>query len=235
MNKLTIIIPARSGSKRLTDKNIYPLAGKPLVFYTIDAAIGHPEVSYILFTSDSLKYIDMVEKEYGKKVICIHRPIETASDKTKVTDEIKRLIVEEPEYYESGWFSVLLPTAPLRNFNILKSCIDRYRMTQTALFSCHKHDFPPQFSFGIKDDKWYPLFGDDSPMVTGNTRSQDIAQMYRPNGAIYIQKVETFLKRKIFYDDAIPFIMDQEVSIDIDTLQDINYCEYIMNNSGLDS
>ena len=58
---ITAIIPARSGSKRLKNKNIRPLAGKPLIFHTLDAVIGHPQVEKIVFTSDSDTYRNLVQ------------------------------------------------------------------------------------------------------------------------------------------------------------------------------
>ena len=85
---ITFIVPARGGSQRLPNKNIKKLNGKPLIFYTIEALLNHVLISNIVFTSDSKEYCDLVEKEFGDKVIIEVRPDETASNTTKVVDEI---------------------------------------------------------------------------------------------------------------------------------------------------
>ena len=65
---ITAVIPARSGSKRLPDKNIKKLLGRPLVFYTIDSVLDHNEITKIIFTTDSQHYIDLVKQEYGDRI-----------------------------------------------------------------------------------------------------------------------------------------------------------------------
>ena len=131
---ITFIVPARGGSQRLPNKNIKKLNGKPLIFYTIEALLNHVLISNIVFTSDSKEYCDLVEKEFGDKVIIEVRPEETASNTTKVVDEIERLLRFRSELFKTEWFGLALPTAPLRNHQTHSDSWDpRDRMSPLSL------------------------------------------------------------------------------------------------------
>ena len=89
--KVTAVVPARSGSKRLPGKNIRLLAGKPLVFHTLSATLGHENIEKVIFTTDSYEYAEIVTSEYGDDVKIEIRPSSYAEDKAKVYDELVRL------------------------------------------------------------------------------------------------------------------------------------------------
>ncbi len=228
---ITAIVPARSGSKRLPGKNIKLLAGRPLVFHTLDAVIDHDLISEVLFTTDSEEYAQLVFEEYGNKVRSIIRPPDYASDTTKVYEELKRL-------YEAGeikteWYMQCLPTCPLRNHSVVNGMLAEWGGIQEPIFSGMAYDFPIQFAFGLdKEMEWSPIF-DDSPMITGNTRSQDIPKTYRPNGAMYLQHVKN-LTNKTLYKNARVYLMSAQQSVDVDTELDFKFCEMIIedNNNG---
>ena len=178
---ITFIVPARGGSQRLKNKNIKNLNGKPLVFYTIESLLNHSLIGRVLFTSDSDIYCDLVEKEYGKQVTIELRPSETATNTTKVVDEVERLLLNRSEYFESEWFGMALPTAPLRDHKTVGEALKFFQQNPRPLFSCNVFDFPVKFAFRISESEtdnqnWHPIF-EDSPMITGNTRSQDIEKL----------------------------------------------------------
>ena len=227
---ITAIIPARSGSKRLPNKNIKMLANKPLIFHTINSVLNHPEITRILFTTDSKEYINLVKAEYDDKLFYEHRPSEYATDNTKVYDELKRLI--KNGLIETQWYMLCLPTCPLRNNEIVRDFLDCWNVEKKPIFSANENDFPPQFSFTIDKNKpnWLPLMN-DSPMLSGNTRSQDIEKTYRPNGALYLQHVDN-IHKKTLYIDASVYLMNREDSIDIDSELDFIICEQILSNKG---
>jgi len=232
---ITFIVPARGGSQRLKDKNIKPLHGKPLVFYTIEALLNHKLISRVLFTSDSLSYCELVEKEFGENVTIEKRPDETATNTTKVVDEVERLIKNKPEYFQSEWFGLALPTAPLRNHQTVEKALSFFEKNQYPLFSSNVYDFPVQFAFRKNKDieqlqNWKPVL-EDSPMVTGNTRSQDIEKLYRPNGALYINTFSNFLKSKILYQKANAFEISSLEAMDIDTELDFKLVEAILSHN----
>ena len=231
---ITFIVPARGGSQRLPNKNIKKLNSKPLIFYTIESLLNHDLISRIIFTSDSKEYCDIVEKEFGNNVTIEVRPSETATNTTKVVDEIERLLKNKPEYFDSEWFGMALPTAPLRNHKTVSKALDFFEDTRHPLFSCNAYDFPVQFAFKFDEvnlkENWASI-SEDSPMITGNTRSQDIEKLFRPNGAIYINTKSNFLNSKILYKNANAFEISQIESMDIDTELDFKIAEAIIKEN----
>ena len=223
---ITAIVPARSGSKRLPGKNIKKLAGRPLIFHTIDSVFNHQAITKIIFTSDSEEYIDIAKTEYGNKIDYEYRPSEYAGDNIKVYDELKRLI--ENGRVETDWYMLCLPTCPLRNQKIVADLLNKWNQNHKPIFSAVAYDFPIQFAFTISKDnsEWTPL-ANDSPLLSGNTRSQDIEKTYRPNGAMYLQHIDN-IKNSSLYVDSDVYIMNREDSIDVDTELDFVICENVL-------
>jgi CMP-N-acetylneuraminic acid synthetase len=229
---ITFIVPARAGSQRLKNKNIKELNGKPLIFYTLESLLDHELISRVIFTSDSEEYCDLVSREYGNKVTIEIRPYKTATNSTKVVDEVERLLENRSEYFDSEWFGLALPTAPLRDHNIVEDALRFFKKTKYPLFSCNVYDFPIQFAFRMVEEQkqnWSPVL-ESSPMITGNTRSQDIEKLYRPNGALYINSKSNFLKSKILYKNANAFEITSEASMDVDTELDFRIVEQIIKS-----
>ncbi len=225
---ITAVIPARSGSKRLPDKNIKKLLGRPLVFYTIDSVLDHNEITKIIFTTDSQHYIDLVKQEYGDCIKYEYRPSEYAGDNVKVYDELKRLI--ENDVIKTEWYLQCLPTSPLRDHSIVGDLIKNWKNNTRPIFSAVDYDFPIQFAFTLEENNmhWDPI-AKDSPMLTGNTRSQDLRKTFRPNGAMYLQHVDN-IKNQTIYIDSDVYLMSREDSIDIDTELDFLICEHLLAN-----
>ena len=192
---ITAIVPARSGSKRLPGKNIKLLKGRPLIFHTLDALLNHQQISKIVFSSDSDLYIDLVRKEYANSIDVEKRPKHFASDTTKVHDEIVRL--SDTGVIDTDWFMLCLPTSPLRTFRTIQTYFLSGQLIKVLGF-LHPH-IHFQFNLPLRLTlKVNGLNFQDSPMLTGNTRSQDIQTRYRPNGAIYLQKVLELYESKTF-------------------------------------
>ena len=228
---ITAIIPARGGSKRLPDKNIKKLGGRPLVFYSLDSVINQPEIGKVIFTSDSEKYIDLVKREYGELVVIERRPSDYASDTAKVHEEVVRL--KNIGAIDTEWFMLCLPTAPFRSHSTVERIVNAWRKDGEARFSAARYDFPTQFSFDIDQcGRWIPDTP-DSPMVTGDTRSQDIPTRYRPTGAVYLQRTSTLGHLKTFYLEALPFLTDKQESMDVDTELDFRIAEITLELKGV--
>lgn len=229
IDQITAIVPARSGSKRLVNKNIRLLAGRPLLFHSLDSVLSHEVVKETIFTTDSEEYIDLVRAEYGSAVTCVHRPIQYAADTTKVTEEVNRLITENKVRTE--WFLLSLPTSPLFDHLNMRLFLRSWQHKKVAKFTCHEYDFSPLFAFSINEhNNWEGLLGENSPMYTGMTRSQDLKKFYRPNGAGYICNCKQFLKTNIFYSNAEPFEIDPVLGTDIDNLSDFRKAEYFLEH-----
>jgi CMP-N,N'-diacetyllegionaminic acid synthase len=232
---ITFMVPARGGSQRLPNKNIKLLNGKPLFFHTIDALIGHELIDRVVFTSDSKEYCELAEKQYADNITILNRPKETATNKTKVVEELKRIFDIHPDLFSTEWFGLALPTAPLRSHDTVSNALTFFEKTKNPLFSCNIYDFPTQFAFRLDNSKfleqnWRPVL-EDSPMITGNTRSQDIEKLYRPNGAIYINKISNFLQSKTLYNQANGFEISSIEAMDIDTELDFKIVESLMKES----
>lgn len=223
---ITAIVPARSGSKRLPGKNIKKLAGRPLFFHTIDSVLNHQEITNVIFTSDSEEYINLAKTEYGKKINYEYRPSEYAGDNIKIYEELKRLI--KNHIIKTDWYMLCLPTCPLRNHRIVADLLNKWNQDHTPVFSAVAYDFPTQFAFTLSKDntKWLPV-NKNSPLLSGNTRSQDIEKTYRPNGAIYIQHVDNIENSSLYVNTDV-YIMTREDSIDIDTEIDFLICENVL-------
>ena len=225
---ITAVIPARSGSKRLPGKNVRELAGRPLVFHTLDSVLGHPEITKIIFSTDSEEYINLVKEEYGNDVSYEYRPSEYAEDHVKVYDELKRLVTTG--IIQTEWYMQCLPTCPLRNQKVVRGLLDQWINSPRPLFSAVNYDFPVQFAFTLSRNNlsWEPVFT-DSPMLSGNTRSQDITTTYRPNGAMYLQHVDN-IQNETLYIDSDVYLMNSLESIDIDTELDFLVCEHLLKS-----
>ena len=225
--KKVAFIPARSGSKRFPNKNIKMLGDLPLVCWTLKSFLDSECFDEVIFSSDSEQYMDVVHKYISSDKLKFHlRTKDEAGDKVKIFDYIKRNI---DIFCEGGIFSLGLPTCPFRTSDNIKECFDMFVTFNRPVFSAHEYEFPVSFSFSVEGNEWYPKFV-DSPMISGNTRSQDQEKFYRPNGGIYIFN-SSFIKGdvKTFYETGIPFLMERENCIDIDDEFDFKMAEFLLN------
>lgn len=232
MTTLTAIVPARSGSKRLPGKNIKILAGKPLVIWTLEACIKNESVNEVIFSTDSMNYWTLV-CEYIKsdKLKLDYRSEDEAGDNVKIFDYLKDG-VDKIFGDQKGAFLLALPTMPLRTTKHIKEAFNLFKTSGKAVFSAVEYDFSTSFAFEMNpDNSWNPVF-ENSPMITGNTRSQDQKKTYHPNGAIYIREINDLRLESLntIYDNANVYIMDSLESIDIDMENDFKIAELIITN-----
>ena len=223
-------IPARSGSKRLPHKNITYLNGKPLIIWTIEAFIKSNCFDKVFFSSDSDKYFELVDKFIRDDKLYFHkRTREQAGDKVKIFDFIKNNINLWAQ--DEDLFAMGLPTCPFRNHIHVKRCVELSLKNNKPVFSACEFINQVPFAFTIdNNNRWIPALK-DSPLITGNTRSQDQKKYFRPNGGVYIIKPEILKKVKTFYEDAISYFMSSKDSLDIDNKEDFDYAEFILKNS----
>lgn len=228
--KKIAFIPARSGSKRFPNKNVSMLHGKPLIVWTLEAFLNSNCFDKIIFSSDSVEYYNILESYLNSDLIDFHeRSEDEAGDKVKIFDYIKSNI--EKWCTKEDIFSLALPTCPFRNENHIRDCLNLSIKTGKSIFTACEYDFHVPFAFNIQGLKnkstWIPAL-DNSPMITGKTRSQDQIKYYHPNGAIYILKPNPFEKNiRTFYENALPFVMSRLDSIDIDNKDDLQIAEVI--------
>ena len=222
------IIPARGGSKRLPGKNIRNLAGRPLIGWTIEAALGSEYIDRVVVSTDSDE-IASVSMKYGADVPCI-RPDDLASDKSESIDAVLHMVEyleEKGEFYD--YVVLLQPTSPLRNAKNINESIELLQKRACdAVISVCKAEHSPLWCGTI------PLDGDMSNFLDSsvlNKRSQDLEQYYRLNGAIFLCNVDRLKRERVFLleSSCIAYKMDQNKSIDIDNQIDFDLAYFWMN------
>ncbi|MBE6087265.1 MAG: acylneuraminate cytidylyltransferase family protein [Clostridium beijerinckii] len=225
MNKSLAIIPARSGSKGLENKNIKLLNNKPLISYTIEAALKSSVFSDVLVSTDSEEYKRIAEI-YGAWVPFL-RSKELAEDTTSTNDVIENILItleKMGEKYDN--FMILQPTSPLRDENDIKAAIDLFgEKDANSVVSMCECEHPPIFTTQLSNEKHLDGFLSNLKY----TRRQELNRYYRLNGAIYLAKVDYFKKYKDFYrEKSYAYIMDKYKSVDIDDINDFIYAEFLM-------
>lgn len=224
--KILALIPARGGSKGIKDKNIIPLAGKPLIAYSIEAAKKSKYIDSIVVTTDSERIAE-VAKEYGARVPFL-RPAELAADTSKTIDAVLHAIKTLKSMNENYDTLVLLqPTQPLRTVDDIDKAIELYYENgENGLVSISHVDDSPLLIRSINDDgKLVNLLSQNS-----TCRRQDMPDYYKVNGCIYINKIDELNENTSFNDNKVPFIMDKEHSIDIDEMSDLWMAECYLKN-----
>lgn len=220
--KVLAIIPARGGSKGLPKKNITDLAEKPLIAWTIEASLDSKYITKTIVSSDSDEILE-VAKNYGSDIL--KRPDELATDTSSSEVVIKHTLESMEEKFD--YVVLLQPTSPLRDTNDIDNAFKKlFSSDVTALISVCEYDNKILKAF--KENGIGYIEG-----ISNNTypfmRRQDLPKTYMSNGAIYIIKVDEFLRNNSFYTDkTISFIMDKLKSLDIDTEEDLKKVETII-------
>jgi len=226
-------VPARSGSKRLPNKNVKMLGGKPLVVWTLEACINSPEIDKVIFSTDSDEYWALVKTYLPSDKLCLHkRTADDAGDKVKIFDYLK---ANPTNIFSNShqYFLLALPTMPFRSSKNINDAVELHKTLNKPIFSAVEYDFSVAFAFSKNDDEsWEPLLK-ESPMVTGNTRSQDQVEYFHPNGAIYIRAISDLVGDELntLYDGAIPYFMNSNDSVDIDNEEDFRLAEIMVERS----
>lgn len=219
------IIPARSGSKGIKDKNIREIYGKPLIAYTIENALQSQYIDELMVSTDSKEYAD-IAKRYGAKVPFL-RSKRNSSDVAQTIDVVLEVLSE----YEKSKISfdnviILQPTSPLRTSknidNAFKLFYSRYADSVVSVCKC---EHSPVWSNILPEDaNLYGFISEENLK-----RRQKIKDYYRLNGAIYISKVQVLKKNRSFYGKkSYACIMEQAESVDIDTDLDFLYAEFLI-------
>lgn len=220
------IIPARGGSKRLPQKNMLDLAGKPLLVWSIKAGLNSKYIDKVIVTSDDEKILS-ISKQFGAETI--KRPEALANDTATTFEAIKHTI-ENLKRYE---FIVLLqPTSPLRNEKHINEAIELLHVKNAdAIISVCRAEHSPLWCNTLPEDRSMSHFIQDE---IKNKRSQDLGEYYRLNGAIYICRTERLLNEKTFFikDNIFAYEMDRASSIDIDEEEDFHLAQIRLRNRG---
>lgn len=222
------IIPARSGSKGLKDKNIKLLNGKPLIAYTIQAAKQSNLFDEIFVSTDSKEYA-RIACEWGANVPFL-RGEELASDSASSWDVVKNSLLNYKRIgKEFDTVALLQPTSPLRKFDdIINGYNHMKRENANAIVAVCEVDHSPLWCNTLPEDKSLKNFL--SPELIKMPR-QSLSAYYRINGALYIVKTEYLMATENIYEEkCYAIVMRKENSIDIDDVMDFKIAEMLISN-----
>lgn len=219
--KRIAIITARGGSKRIPGKNIKEFCGKPIIAYSIEAALQSGIFEEVMVSTDSEEIAAIAEK-YGADVPFM-RSGKTSGD-WATTADVVREVMEKYAHREKEFDVIccIYPTAPFVTAERLKQAEEMMESRKAdSLMPVVRFGFPPQRGMVVKDGYIgykYPEFR--------NTRSQDLEPMYHDCGQFYFCRAEAFSKYDaLVTPNTVPFEMPEEEVQDIDNLSDWQLAE----------
>jgi CMP-N-acetylneuraminic acid synthetase len=209
------LIPARGGSKGLPGKNIIDLNGKPLISYTIDAALKSRLFKRIVVSTDDTGIAE-VSADAGAEILI--RPSALAQDASSSLDVIEHALMFHG--LTNGKFCLLQPTSPLRDANHIVEAADLFRdCSGASVISANELEHHPLKSLIRQSDGHYAPLRDMKDLVSPR---QNLPQAIAPNGAIYFCDIARFrASGELFFPDTLFYLMPPEASIDIDNHSDL--------------
>lgn len=214
------IIPARGGSKRIPRKNIKPFMGKPIIAYSIEAALQSELFDEVMVSTDDDE-IANIAQQYGAKVP-FRRSTETSNDYASTDDvilEVLKMYKERGQDFDT--FCCIYSTAPFVTSDRLIEAYRKLNSNIDSVFTCVAYSYPVQRCLHIVDDKIsmvYPEFFD--------TRSQDLETIYHDAGQFYIATVNTYLEeKKLWGANTVGLILSELEVQDLDTCTDWKLAE----------
>lgn len=215
------MITARGGSKRIPRKNVKPFLGKPILEYSIEAALQTGIFQEVMVSTDD-EEIARVAQKAGAKVPFM-RSEQTANDYATTADVIAE-VLDSYERIGKSFAAVccIYPTAPFVTANALKTAMMLLAQEKAdAVIPVVKFSFPPQRCVVIKEGRLTPKWPEDM-----NKRSQDLEPFYHDCGQFYCLNVDSFREQKaIWMKNVVPFIQDEKNVQDIDTMEDWELAE----------
>lgn len=226
------VIPARGGSKSIPRKNLAPLCGRPLIVYTFQAAKESRVLDRVLLSTDD-EEIAEVGWQHGIEVPFL-RPAELAHDDTPTLPVIQHAVkfLEDTEGCRPDYVVILQPTSPLRRGCHIDEALQLLAESGAdSVVSVVEvpHNFSPVSVMQIVDGRLKLFLDAGEPIL----RRQDKPKVYARNGpAVLAMTYETLIvKDSLFGDDCRPYVMSEQVSVDIDTPFDLNLASLLLSRS----
>ena len=218
------LIPARGGSKGIPRKNIKLIAGKPLIAWTIEAALRSSLLSAVVVSTDDPEIADMARRAGAQ--VPFMRPAELAQDQTPGLDPVLHALDQLPQFD-----SVLLlqPTSPLRTTEDIDACLClAMRHHATSVVSVSEPDTHPYWTYRLSGGQTLDRLI-DAPRVT---RRQDLPEVVALNGALYFAEASWLRSSGSFIGtETLAYVMARERSVDLDTPLDWKLAELLLKES----
>ena len=223
--KILAIIPARSGSKGLPNKNIKKLIDKPLISWTLEEALKSKYIDEIIVSSDSKKILD-ISKKY-KNIIQHLRSKKLSQDNTKIVDVILNILISYKEY---DYIVLLQPTSPFKKINDIDLCLRKaIKQNYKSVASVHKVKNNVEWFFGInkKNNNLQPIMKN----FPENTNRQIGQNFYQFSGDFYIIETNWLMRnKKLVSNKTLPYILNDNLLIDIDDKVDFEIAKIFARN-----
>lgn len=221
MNILAVI-PARSGSKRVPNKNIRDFHGKPLIAWAIESALGSLLITRTIVSTNDEEIADLARK-HGAEVPFL-RPVELAEDTTK----IEPVLIHALEEFEKNGVKIdaivlLMATNPLRTANQLDEAIKLYQDTEaTSVVAAHQTLGNKNPHWILKKDEQGIRFFNETPLKNIIARSQDLPPCYSRNDIVYVINPKNLYETpaNLYGDKVELYLMDDVYDADINSEED---------------
>lgn len=230
------LIPARKGSKGILNKNIKTLAGQPLIYYTIQAALHSRYIDRVIVSTDS-EEIARIARTHGADVPFL-RPAQFAADHSPTHDTILHTLhslnqEQQPTY---DLICLLQPTSPLRTTTHIDQAIEHFSthpaahlLVSVTPFEKNPHTIKTMANDGYLADFFSP---ENTPAANTFTPRQEFPPLFLLNGAIYIARsIDILQEHGLPRHHIIPFLMDNIDSVDIDNEVDFLFAQYLITVS----
>lgn len=231
--KVYAIIPARSGSKGVKNKNIRCLEGYPMIAYSIVACKLCKGIDRIIVSTDSEEYAK-IARYYGAETPFL-RPAELAGDTSTdiefMEHAIKWLADNENEIPEL--FMHVRPTYPLRDPKVMEEALGKMKndSSATSLRSAYLASNTPYKWFNLREDGYYKPIRDDMTLDQANNPRQAFPDVFIPDGYVDMLRTSHIIEKDLMHGDRmIGFVVPN--GIDVDALKDMEYLEFIIKDSG---
>jgi CMP-N,N'-diacetyllegionaminic acid synthase len=226
------VIPARGGSKGVPGKNVRMLGGKPLIRYTIEAARASGLSSFIVSTDDD--GIARAAREAGASVPFV-RPAALATDRAEAIPVLQHAVTEMAQQgKEFDAVMMLQPTTPFRSAAHIDEAIDLLESTGAdsviSVVDVEGHH-PARMKYLDGNRLLDPPYCEQRE----NQPRQELRPMYIRNGAIYLTRTEVLMSGSLKGRDCRALVMTAEVSVNIDTVRDLEYAEWLLSRQPVPS
>lgn len=222
-NKIIAIIPARSGSKSVKDKNIRELGKKPLIAWSIESCFKSKYISKVYVSTDSIKYAK-IAKQFGPVEILL-RPKRISGDFSTDYQMIVHAI--ENIKFNYDYIAHIRPTTPFRKKNDLNKAIKTFiKSKYNSLRSVHEMSETSYKSLEINNGSLKSLKNLNLTMDELNAPRQKFNKTYYPNGVIDIFKKNFIIRNKLLFGNKVK-AFKTSYAHEIDNKDDFNYLEYL--------